>query len=381
MFFDKQPSSEKEDYELLLRIIASLSKLSTDRPSVPYLYYRMAENIFCKAFSATNLSRSDISVDASKKDFGIGLKTFLHKNGCCLEKIAEFNKERHLYSSLINNPLEMVREISRLRNIRILSTCGISSLSENKLIYHCVTRANSILYLHEEKMNLIDIDNIDFKQKKENTLFFTDGKEEYSFNISKSTLFKRFNINPIHKIPVTIFDDPFELLKKYLAGEFQQDTSNRIVDTICLPLYSYGRDKRKFVPEHSGLNQWNANGRPRDPNEVYIPIPAIIREIKPNFFPSRDESFTLALPNGSCKMAKVCQDDGKALMTNPNEDLGKWILRDVLNLQEGELVTYEKLEEIGIDSVQINKFEDNTYEINFRELGTFEKYIQAENIE
>lgn len=71
-------------------------------------------------------------------------------------------------------------------------------------------------------------------------------------------------------------------------------------------------------------------------------------------------------------MAKVCQDNDKAIMTNPNEDLGKWLLRDVLNLQENELLTYEKLEQIGFDTVQINKFEDNTYEINFKQLGTFE---------
>ena len=106
----------------------------------------------------------------------------------------------------------------------------------------------------------------------------------------------------------------------------------------------------------------------------------MIHKHKPEFFPPRDESFTLHLPNGSFKMAKVCQDNNKALMSNPNEDLGKWILRDVLNLQENELVTYEKLEQIGIDTVQLSKYEDGTYEINFRELGTFELYKQYENI-
>lgn len=80
-------------------------------------------------------------------------------------------------------------------------------------------------------------------------------------------------------------------------------------------------------------------------------------------------------------MAKVCQDDAKALMSNPNEDLGKWLLRDVLSLTENELVTYEKLENIGIDTVQLNKFEDETYEINFKGLGTYETYKQQENIE
>lgn len=382
MFYELQTKEEQAKYELLLRIVASLSKLSTESSTIPYLYYRMAENIFCKAFVAKNLSRSDISIDASKATCGIGLKTFLHKNSHCLEKIAEFNKERHLYKDLISKPEVLIQKISQLRNKRITSTCSMCSIPADNLIYHCVTRADSVLYLHEESMNLININNIKLlKSTGNNTIPFTDGQEEYCFNISKSTLFKRFNVTPIHAIPVRIFDDPFELLEKYLSDEFQTDTSNPIVDTLYLPLYSYERSAhRKYVPPKSGLNQWNAGGRKRTSNEVYVPIPAVIRKHKPNFFPPRDESFTLYLPNGSFKMAKVCQDNCKALMSNPNNDLGKWILRDVLNLQENELLTYEKLEQIGIDTVQLNKFSDGTFEINFKELGTYETYKQNEGI-
>lgn len=382
MFYELQTKEERAKYELLLRIVASLSKLSTESSTIPYLYYRMAENIFCKAFIAKNLSRSDISIDASKATYGIGLKTFLHKNSHCLEKIAEFNKERHLYKDSISKHKVLIQKVSQLRNKRIMSTCSMCSIPVNNLIYHCVTRADSVLYLHEESMNLIDIDNIKLlKSTGDNTVPFTDGQEEYCFNISKSTLFKRFNVKPIHAIPVKIFDDPFELLERYLSDEFKADVSNPIIDTLYLPLYSYKKSEhKKFVPLKSGLNQWNAGGRKRTSNEVYVPIPAVIRKHKPNFFPPRNKSFTLYLPNGSFKMAKVCQDDCKALMSNPNNDLGKWILRDVLNLQENELLTYEKLEQIGIDTVQLNKFSDGTFEINFKELGTYETYKQKEGI-
>lgn len=379
MFFEKQPEEQQKRYEKLLKIISSLSKLSADSSSIPYLYYRMAENIFCRAFNAKNLSRSDISVDASKDDIGLGLKTFIHKNGHSLEKIAEFNRERILYSTLLDKPKELAKQISNLRNQRIISTCGISSTSKNKLYYHCITRGNSVLYIHEEPIHLIDITNISLNKTKNNTLSFNDGIEEYCFNIAKSTLFKRFQINPIYEIPVKIFDDPFELLENYIIEEFQEDNSNHIVDTIFLPLYSIKKGTH-YVPEKSGLNHWNARGRKRDVNEVYIPIPSGINKHSPNFFPSREDSFTLSLPNGEFIVAKVCQDDGKALQSNPNKDLGKWILRDVLNMPEKELVTYEKLMQVGIDTVQINKFEDGTYEINFREIGTFENYLQGEGI-
>ena len=51
-------------------------------------------------------------------------------------------------------------------------------------------------------------------------------------------------------------------------------------------------------------------------------------------------------------------------MSDPNKDLGKWILRDVLQLQPGEVLTYKKLLEIGIDSVVFTKRFD-IYSIDF----------------
>lgn len=53
--------------------------------------------------------------------------------------------------------------------------------------------------------------------------------------------------------------------------------------------------------------------------------------------------------------AKICQEGGKALMSNPNSALGGWILRTILQKKEGELVTMEDLIRFGIDSVLIRK--------------------------
>ena len=146
---------------------------------------------------------------------------------------------------------------------------------------------------------------------------------------------------------------------------------------VFLPLYST-KSGEKVVPEKSGLNQWNASGRPRDPNEVYIPIPAWIHEAYPSFFPNRDEAFVLVLPNGSEMSAKVCQDGSKALMSNPNSALGEWLLRGVLNLEEKELLTYRELEEIGLDSVVIYKTEAGKYDIDFTKIGSYEQF-QSKN--
>ena len=377
MFYDIQELRFQKEYQQLLRVIGSLSKLSTDG-DIPYLYYRMAENIFCKAFQAMNLARSDISIDASKGQYGIGLKTFLYKNGCCIEKIAEFNKQRTLFSSAENtNIKDMINTVAYLRNERITTTVDITGVAISKLLYHCVVRQKENFILYETPMELIDINKIShIKKTTNNTVYFDDEKNEYCFNISKSTLFKKFYVKKLAEFEVPIFDDPYDVLYNLLSQQVAQNTlveKNQVVENVILPLYStkYGI---KAVPQKSGLNQWNAEGRERDPDEVYIPIPAWIHRLFPNFFPSRDTPFVLKLPDASTLLAKVCQDGGKALMTNPNKDLGKWLLRKVLKLKEGELLTYDLLEKKGIDSIEISKNKDNTYNINFKRLGAYEEF-------
>ncbi|HDR1016373.1 TPA: hypothetical protein QB367_002146, partial [Pasteurella multocida] len=332
-----------------------------------------AEKIFCNAFYATDLSRNDISIDAKIKDTGFGLKTFLYKNGNNLEKIAEFNKDRDLYNSLDDK--NMIYKISELRNKRIIASSEIAGVNLYKLIYHSVVRDQNKLLINENSISTINIESIGNIKSKGNIISFCDGANNYSFNKSKSTLYQRFEISPIHQIDIKIADDPFSLLEEmYLNFKGNEDKSNKILDYVILPLYSI-KDGKKVVHEKSGLNQWNAGGRPRDPNEIYIPVPAIIHRIKPLFFPPKDSSFTLTLPAGRALLVKICQQNSKALMSCPNQSLGNLVLRDILKLPEGHLVTYNDLKNIGIDSVQINKYEDKTFDITFKKIGAYEEFI------
>lgn len=211
MFIEKQPKELIERYSSLLKIIGSLTRLSSEEKEIPYLYYRMAENIFCKAFLADNLSRSDVSIDAQKNDIGFGIKTFLHRNGKCYEKVAEFNKQRNLFSSFKNK--ELITEVSKLRNKRIATTVAIHDVEINNLIYHCITRSKGHFHIYETPIKLINTDKIKLtsNNKSDNVITFEDGFNEYSFNISKSTLFKRFNVKSLLDIESHILDDPFNM--------------------------------------------------------------------------------------------------------------------------------------------------------------------------
>ena len=61
-------------------------------------------------------------------------------------------------------------------------------------------------------------------------------------------------------------------------------------------------------------------------------------------------------------------------MSNPNKDLGHWILRDVMELPEKTLVTREILDKLNIDSVLVTKETKNRYKIDFASCGKFEEF-------
>lgn len=366
-FYKKQDSNNIGNYKKYLQLVGSLSQLFSES-NIPLLYYRAAEKIFCKAFSAKDISRSDIAVDARKSKIGIGIKTFRIGNLKTFQKVAEFDSAKPLYDE---KPLkEKIAEISRLRNERIAFTENV--LLIDKSIYHCVVRSENKFYLFEESLEKINIENIIEIKDIKGAIHFNDGVNEYSFLQSKSTLQKRFTTSSfIDEIKVDILDDPLEALELLINNKFNIFNTKKY-ETVYLPLYG----RNKTVYEKSGLNQWNAGGRKRDVNEVYIPIPVIIHKLFPSFFPDRDQPFTLMLPNGKELHSKICQAGNKALMSYSNKELGQWILRDVLRLKEGELLTYDKLQTIGIDTVRIDKLDDLKYEINFSEISSYEKFLK-----
>lgn len=369
MFFEHQPEEQRINYGRLLNAVSSLSRLFSESPE-PYLASRATENIFCKAFEAKNLSRSDVSVDASKNKIGFGIKTFLNLNGKSLQKVAEFNSDHSLFNHL--SAESKIKKISELRNERLALTKRIFGLDD--IIYHCITREVGKIFVFETSSPSIDIDNISNIKVNPASIQFKDGLEDYSFNISKSTLFKRFvTDNILLEVPVRIISDPLDEISKLVLDAGLIFAPVRVQPHIFLPLYST-RGGSKHVPVKSGLNQWNAAGRQRDPNEIYISIPAWIHRKFPGFFPQRDVPFNLTLPDRNIISAKVCQDNNKALMSNPNSALGVWLLRNVLNLQELELLTYDKLKEIGLDTVVIYKIDNETYDIDFTRIGSYESF-------
>lgn len=421
MFYEIQPVEQQRDYKKMLEIIGNLTLLFSES-DCPYLPYRCHENIFCKYFEAVNMGRLDCSADAKKDRIGVGLKTWMGNDD---QKVAEFGKLRPSYENL--RGLELVKRIAEYRNERIRVTKNMHGIDE--MIYHIVKRVPGKMKILEHAFDYINIDNIQIIENRgnDNNTYFTDGNHTYHFSMSKNTLYMIFSdLEELDSFSVEIMADPYTYLMK-----LKEESTEQVSDTIeyvqphkktidfglvrtvlkdayrekqkeqlCLRLYSVSRDGKKFVGEKSGLNQWNASGRKRDDNELYIPYLAPDRNRNKKFFPPRDTPFDLYLPDGTKLSAKVCQaayakvsDDeyeclsdeekriederrleGKAIMSNPNKELGEWLLRKVFEVEPKTLVTYEMLEKFGVDSVVFTKLSESEYMIDFSEIGTYEDF-------
>ena len=360
-----------ERYIKLLSLIGRLSRLFAES-EIPFLQYRVPENLFCKCLDAKNLSREDIAYDAILNQIGVGIKTFQLPNKSSNEKVAEFNRLAKNLVDLSNK--DLAQTVATYRNNRINTANNLYGIQDQ--LYHIVGRRKNQFVIFDAPYELIDIDNIHGVKEREGGISFTDGKAEYNFNRSKSVLYQRFHISDNHlEVPVEIIEDPYMLLEQLLNEETAQLAQQpiQIKDYVILPLFS--NRNGGIVPLKSGLNQWNAGGRKRDRDEVYVPIPKKLHLLHPDFFPSRDIPFNLILPNGDIISAKICQDNEKALMSNPNKALGKWLLRDIMKIPYGQLVTMEDLERLGFNSLMLKKVNDTTYNISISRIESYRDFI------
>ena len=380
MFYTEMTSeAERGYYRKMLEMMGSLSNLFSESDK-PYLVSRVTENVFCRCLGAENLSRGDVTADARKGAVGVGIKTWI---GSSSQKIAEFDSLKPMYENGTDE--EIIRKISQYRNDRIDFTMRAHALTE--MVYHCTIRDVGLITVQECPLVRIDLDHIRHIRRKKNSISFDDGINEYLFNLSKSTLYKKFSdLRLLESIPVTIIEDPYKYLAEQMGyiTEIQSPApvvsdGETLIETAVLPLYSPNSVRGNYVPPKNNLNMRFAGGRPRDAYEVGFPIPAEFRRSHPDFFPGRNVSFRLVLPDGAELSAKQCQEEGKSLMSNPNSALGEWLIDKVLKISPDVVITYEMLLKYGVDSVELHKIRDNKtgeiyYKIDFATVGSYERY-------
>ena len=409
-------------YEELLQSVAALSLLFGDGPHA-YIDYRFVEKLFVRSTKGRDISRSDKVFDAivgKKSDIGVGVKTFTVSGTgrSSLEKIQEFTKYSGggAFDNLEKS--EIAIKASQFRNSTVLADSKEFGIDIGKSIYHCLVRSGNFGIIHEEPYPLIKVEEIapvdiqgrilsEYPEGNKG-IRFTDGLNTYSYSKSKSVLMKVFDLQThLNQSPMQLDVDPYiwekissnyinslsKVVEKDSSGSADNDeqAENMIPgkDFVVLPLYSTNSGE-KIVHEKSGINQWNAGGRERKYGEAYIPITSRIHKLAPSFFPERDQPFELLLPNSDVPVtAKVCQDNRKALMSNPNDKLCRWLYKVIdLNFSDydfdraprREPFTYKDLERVGRDSVIVVKDKSSAnlrYEIRFAELNSYEEFLDS----
>jgi hypothetical protein len=123
-------------------------------------------------------------------------------------------------------------------------------------------------------------------------------------------------------------------------------------EVVHVPLFS---EKQQRMHDRSGLNWGQRPEYSREPNQAYIPVPKSIHDQHPDFFPPKDQEFTLLTDDGESFVCVMAQDNRKAIETRyDNSIIGRYF-RKRLNVELGNYVSLDDLERYGRKSLSIYK--------------------------
>jgi len=418
---------QRDEYIKFLQVYGALSNLFRQKQGdlIPYLDSKFQETVFAKIFNSQNVdignTPHDVLAVFGNNRIGIGLKTWMGSKPS-FQKVMQLKRYQNEINEYRNDLHSLAYKISEIKNERMKSDYERLGLSEDKNIYHYITRDKGRFIINECAYPLIDVNNIKNFSSTQSALSWSDGNKDYRYTFGDSQILQKFDSNKynsliLNQFDVKIIEDPFAfLLKAYFDIIETSKTIEPDIVEVYLPLYSY---QSKEVEEKSGLNAWNGASKnkgsetPRPLNEVYIPIPREFHKKNPDFFTENifefekyrkdfkgqnDEKpevrFYLHLPNGKIIPALLTGDNMKNFQSGSNTEydengkrygqsaLGQWLLVDVLGLKEREPVTIEWLQKKGTDSIRLwrKKGDYTTINIDFAPIGSFEAFMRDEPI-
>lgn len=426
--WEKFTCEQREEYIKFLQVYGALSNLFRQKQGdlIPYLDSKFQETVFAKIFKSQNVDIGNTPHDVlsvfGNIRIGIGLKTWMGSKPS-FQKVMQLKRYQNDINQYRNDLHSMAYRISEIKNEKMRGDYKRLGLTEDKNIYHYVTRDKGLFTINETAYPLVEVNKIKDINATSSALSWSDGNKDYRYTFGDSQIHQKFDSKKyssliLKQFDVKIIEDPFEfLLKAYFdIIENSKQVELDIVEAY-LPLYSY---QSKEVEEKSGLNAWNSASKnkgsktPRPLNEIYIPIPREFHKKHPDFFTQnifkfenlrnrfdgeKDKKpeirFYLQLPNGKKIPSLVTQSNMKSLQSGSNTEydengkrygqsaLGQWLLVDVLGLKERQPVTLEWLHKKGTDSVRLWRKKDDysTINIDFAPIGSFEAFMKDEPIE
>jgi hypothetical protein len=426
--WSKYSEDQRNEYIQFLQVYGALSNLFRQKQGelIPYLDSKFQETVFAKIFKSQNVDIGNTPHDVlsifGNDRIGIGLKTWMSSKPS-FQKVMQLKRYQNEINSISKNDFEAIAyKISEIKNEKMKSDYKRLGLTEDKNIYHYVTRDEGSFNLNESSYLLIDTNNLKDFNSTPTAFSWSDGNKNYKFTFGDSQIWQKFDSSKqdtfkLKQFDVNIIQDPFKfLLDSYLNLIGTSKQLEKDIVEIYLPLYSFDS---KEVEEKSGLNAWNGASKNkgsntlRPLNEVYIPVPINFHKKYPDFFTkdiltlikerasyegSKENKpkvrFHLQLPNGKRIPALLTGDNLKNFQSGSNTEydengkrygqsaLGQWLLLDVLGLKERKKVTLEWLQMKGTDSVRLWRKNDDYSIINidFAPIGSFESFMKDEPI-
>jgi hypothetical protein len=428
--WEQYSADQREEYIKFLQVYGALSNLFRQKQGdmIPYLDSKFQETVFAKIFNSQNADIGNTPHDVvsvfGNDRIGIGLKTWMNSKAS-FQKVMQLKRYQNEINGVFkkNDVEALAYKISEIKNERMKSDYERLGLSEDKNIYHYVTRDEGRFVINECAYPLINTNRLQKFNLTPTAFSWSDGHKDYKYTFADSQIHQKFDPSKkdtflLHQFDIQIIEDPFTfLLEAYFKFIDKAKVATNDIIEAYLPLYSY---QSKEVEEKSGLNAWNAAPKNkgsetlRPLNEVYIPIPREFHKKHPNFFTKDifkfeaeqksykgdkenkpEVRFHLQLPNGKRIPSLVTQSNMKGLQSGSNIEkdengkrygqsaLGQWLLVDVLGLKDRKLVTREWLKKKGTDSVRLwyKKGDNSTINIDFAPIGSFEAFIKDEPIQ
>ncbi|MBG3873970.1 NgoFVII family restriction endonuclease [Staphylococcus xylosus] len=431
VIWDKYSKEQRNQYIKYLQVYGALSNLFRQKKgdAIPYLDSKFQETAYSRVFESDNVdignTPHDILSVFNKERIGIGLKTWMNSKPS-YQKVMQLKKYKkeldEVYRELGDEGL--VYKVSEIKNERMLKDYNRLGLDKDSNIYHYVTRDEGKFKLQESTYPLIHISKIKNIKNYKTSITWDDGFKEYKYTFGDSQIWQKFSNEKtdttiLDEFKIDIIDDPFDfLIKSYtnMMDEFEIEKNS--ITVAYLPFYSY---KTKDVKSKSGLNQWNAksknknSGMLRPEKEIYIPIPIEFHKKNPNFFKDNineliqrrhfikesnkerpkdnkvelpEVRFIMVLPNGKELPGLLTADNLKQFQSGGElynkkfgqNDLGDWLLIDVLKLKQRQVVTKEWLINKETDSLKLwhyNNDKSRIY-IDFAPVGSFERFMNGD---
>lgn len=422
--WEKYSAEQRNEYIKFLQVYGALSNLFRQKQGdlIPYLDSKFQETVFARIFKSKNVDIGNTPHDVlsvfGDERIGIGLKTWMGSKPS-FQKVMQLKRYQNEINEFRDDLHSLAYKISEIKNERMKSDYERLGLSEDRNIYHYVTRDNGKFIINECAYPLIDMSNLKNLSSSESALSWSDGNKDYRYTFGDSQIWQKFdsqkyNTIVLNQFDVKIIEDPFAFLLKAYFNLIETSKSIELeIEEAYLPLYSY---QSKEVEKKSGLNAWNGASKSKDSNilrplnEVYIPTPIEFHRKNPDFFcqnilalieerkKSEDKKpevrFHLQLPNGKRIPALLTGDNLKNFQSGSNTEydengkrygqsaLGQWLLVDVLGLKEREPVTLKWLQKKGTDSVRLwrRKGDYSIINIDFAPVGSFEAFMNDEPI-